>query len=370
MSLRKRIRNLRRRVASAIEPERIPALPPEAKYGCSIHDGQDERTTDPRALAYWDSLVKPDPSAKLDDRPIWFRTIGDKNPLTASLVDQMRERQQAGYRVSFAVYGDQRHGEDALRVMEDRYFVPEIFAVGNEPDLEKDATAASVRKDFAWLPGFYQKAREVFARISWLAYKTATDDPFRGIHFFANPGLVSVRHAIGDFGRMWGELLSDFDVAPKLHSYGHIRPEYWVRFDLARLVRRNMGSTDQAPVLLEEAANDFLGHLKEPTPEKIESVTGFQAEEYARTAMLAGCQAGIYVGHFLLARHSVNGITHPLHGIQRQRGLEDAVELMERTGTPGTLADLELEDPRGRPFPLDAGLAELEAWASGEAPPA
>lgn len=330
-------------------PRNRPApMPVESMYGQSIHDGSGPLETSAEAMAFWDKEVSIDASKPKEEQPIWFTKALDR--VTPGMADAIRNREEAGYRVSLKVSDSIPQAQEDLIVLAVRGAMPSIFGVGNEPDLGETITPQQYfqRAQVEDLAGFLLRVHEqTGATIS-------------------NAGMSSVRHALGDWGRMHGGILEDM---PKrmvsFHSYGNFDPLSLRLLNLRENLLQNMGLPDDSLVALEETSIAFVKKGGAASVKKQEAMTGPLGGDFLHDSALMGTQLRIFIGHFLLEYHGANAIFNPKNpdlAEFRQKGLRDYMGLM-RSGSTGTVADYRLQGENANAKPLDiaAILADMEA---------
>lgn len=317
----------RRTKGSEVNP-----LPTGSHYGRGVHAANEPTGTSLAARRIWDEVVAPSPNAIPGQRPPWFLKTGGREKLSQNFLDEIGERDEAGYDVIFT--NKKRHPrglKEDLQAMKANGAIPFCISYGNEPDKSGKATVSpsDLKRALADAPSILQELRADF-----------------GVPLIAAPALASFRNAMGDYGKVYAELFGQIpDVASKVHSYGHTLPEDIVQHRYRERVLHVQGLPDYAHLYLEESANAFTkeGDMV-PQPE----VVGMQAADFTYAMVLAGAQAGIGVGHFMLEHHdSPNDLAGP-HGELRLEAVRLAMTNMRGWGSKGILEDLKLDTPKGK----------------------
>lgn len=314
-------------------------LPAGCLLGLSVHAANEPEGTSKLARQTWDEVTGYDDSAgqvRPWQRPWWYLKTGGRRPLSQNFLDEIGERREKGYHVSFVnKKNDPAALLDDLRAMRAHGVAPDCIGFGNEPDLGGHTTPHQLRDALVDAPAKLQEMREFIA-----------------CRYISAPALASIRNAIGTYGRVYGELFGGIpDVAAKVHSYGRIRPVDIVQHNMKGRVIAAQGLAEDGLVLLEESANAFA---KEGDMEPRDEIVGQQGAEFMYAMILAGAQARIPVGHFMLEHGgSPNDIAHPEFGKLRRDAVRKAVKDMRAWGNAGDLTHLALSDPKGKPINPD-----------------
>ncbi len=304
----------------------------------SIHADNTPYGTPAWARETWDDIVLIDPSAPLEFRPFWVMKSGGEIALTEAFYDEIRERTAAGYRVIYTLQSE------AL----------------TPADLRADVEAMAARDALPWGVGLWNEL-EFPGKLSPEEFsdrltESGLPSMLSGLHdefgvMISPPGLSSFANVIlNGYGEIIRELFADRDgVFIKVHSYGHLQPKYWVEFDLREELRAAVGIPD-AIVVIEEAANGFVGEHQPPHP----GVGDEQGAEFMRAAMYAGMQTGMATAHFMLYHEwsNWNDISDPVEGALRRQVATDVLMHMRLTDDNDPPGALDLDDPLGRELDL------------------
>lgn len=314
----------------------------ECWRGLSVHAANEPKGTSLLARRTWDEITGYNPDGRsvppVHLRPWWFLKTGGRSPLTKEFLDEIGERTEKGYNVSFTNKKNDPKGLlDDLRAMKAHGVKPTCIAFGNEPDLGGALSPIELERALADAPAKLQEMRS-----------------FIDCRYIAAPALASFRNAIGEYGRVYARLFAGIPgVAAKVHAYGRLLPSDIVKHSLAQRVIAAQGLDDSSPVLLEESANAFA---KEGDMTPRDEIVGAQGAEYLYAMILAGGQSEMPVGHFLLEHGgSPNDIAHPEYGKLRRDAVRRAVRDMRVWGNAGDLTNLALTDPKGKPIFIPDG---------------
>ena len=276
------------------EVPNTPTLPDNSRFGRSIHDGAGPLITSQGAMDFFDEAIQVDPNKPKHLQPMWFMKALDN--LSLDVVETIRNREEAGYQVSLKLPSDLDRARDGLILMDDRDVHPTVVGFGNEPDLHDAMTAKeySIMANAQHLPSLMLLVHE----------KTGMR--------ISNAGMSSVRHAMGDWGKMHGDMLGGLPSSMvSFHSYGNFDPHTLAYKNVKSSILRNMGLSADTYVALEETSVGFIGKGKDGGADKIEKMTGEVGGDFYYDSALLGTDLEIYIGHFLLEYHGVNALYNP-----------------------------------------------------------
>ena len=305
----------------------------------SIHADNTPHGTPEWARTVWDDLVQVDPSAPEEFRPFYIMKSGGLSPLTDAFFDEIRERTEAGFRVVYTLSLEDAGPEDLraeVAEMERRDALPWGVGLWNEIEFGQAISPDEFRDILvdAQLPDELESLHHEFGVM------------------VSPPGFSSFSNIVlNGYGTVVNELFAGRDgVFIKVHSYGHIRPRYWVELDLRQRVQDAVGIPDVI-VLLEETANSFVGEHQEPHA----GVSDEQGAEFFRAAMYASMQSGIASCHFMLYHkwHHHNDISHPVNGKLRRDQAQIVLDAVRSSGDIAPTGALDLENPKGREIDPD-----------------
>jgi hypothetical protein len=321
----------------------------------------------------WDTLTKIDPNAPEEYRPFWaMKAAGavenppgsgtwEAQPVYETLLEEISERQNAGYRVIFTLADDHAKvsylENELIRMVEAGLTLPWGVGMWNELDFGHKNTAA-----------------ELAAKMNGedLAVKLTNLHNTYGVNV-CSPGMSSFMNSVDQSDPVYDyatAIKNEFAGVPgfffKVHSYGHVQPKYWVGISLKTRIQLAIGQPD-AVIVVEETANTFV----KEHGQFVDGVIDEQGADYMRAVMYASMQSRLPACHFLLYHNDGrtvgadpppnhwNDIAHPEYGALRREQFSQVLSKAKATGSVGTADDLILEDPRGREVNIDDYINNL-----------